>query len=435
VEQAREDIRYLRDSLELVHPNLFFHQSQARFEAALAAVAKGVSNETSDEDLYRSLAPIVASIGDGHTNLDPYTTDYQHFRDSNGRLFPLELRFANAEAVVVANYGPEDIVPVGSEVESIQGLTIERFLDVLGKYVGAEERALKTSFIARDLRADMWHAGLRAPFLVRYRDRSGREQVVRLRGTTLASIHRWDNSQAGYDALVAYRLSYADHGNVAVLTIHSFDNPDGWQSFIAHLANGLTKHRTRALVIDIRNNSGGDTGVSDALLKVFASTRFRDFSTIDTMVSSLTKKSYGKADYINIYGQEAWKTASGTILHANVDYMAPASPDALFHGKVYLLVGPGTFSTAAIFAAAAQDAHLATIVGTESGGLPTLYGELFTFTLPNSHLEVSVSTKYFVRPSGDTAPHGVIPDRLLTETVTDSAADYELQAAIDFASR
>jgi hypothetical protein len=98
-----------------------------------------------------------------------------------------------------------------------------------------------------------------------------------------------------------------------------------------------------------------------------------------------------------------------------------------------VLVGSETFSTAAIFAAAAQDCHVASILEEESGELPTLYGESFSFTLPESGIEGTVSTKFFVRPNGDRSSRGVIPNYLIAATAPDAPSDPELAAAITYA--
>ena len=81
-----------------------------------------------------------------------------------------------------------------------------------------------------------------------------------------------------------------------------------------------------------------------------------------------------------------------------------------FSGNIFVLTGVYTFSSAADFAATIKDFYKGTIVGDESGGLPTCYGDVFKFSLPNSGLKVRVSHKYFVRPSGQDTGRGVIPD-------------------------
>ncbi len=168
--------------------------------------------------------------------------------------------------------------------------------------------------------------------------------------------------------------------------------------------------------------------------QILARHRYRDFSEVDIQVSEVTKQSYGEKQYTDIYGSDAWSSPNGQLLQQSVDWTSAASAKTVFPGKIYILEGAGTFSTAAIFTAAVQDSRVGTIMGDESGGLPTLYGELFSFTMPYSKLEGTVSTKFFVRPSGDRTLRGVIPDVRLTPSPVDAPSDPELTSAIQYAA-
>ena len=60
----------------------------------------------------------------------------------------------------------------------------------------------------------------------------------------------------------------------------------------------------------------------------------------------------------------------------------------------------------------------AQFVGEPSGGKPNHFGEIRSFTLPNSKLKAQYSTKYFVRiPDGD--PPAVMPDIVIEPTFDD----------------
>ncbi len=433
VAASPSDLRYVQDLVESAHPAPFFHEGRLQFERSIDKIEATTTAHTTPEWLYRRLAPALARLGDAHTGLDPYTKAYQRFRDANGLLFPLELRVVEHRAFVTANYEREHSIPLGSELASVDGLPMPTYLDDLGRFVGAERVALRDSFVAQDIRAYMWHAGMLAPFTVKVYTPTGRKVTVILHGATVAAIHAWDNSHAGYDALTPFRLQYVANGYVGVLTIHRFDNSDSWRKFTGRLVGELKKRRARGLLIDLRENTGGGTEVSDALLSLLAHQRFRNFSDVNIKVSAATKSAYGKDRYIDIYGSDAWDAADGSLLRQTADWNNPIASKTTFPGNVYVLIGSGTFSTAAIFAAAAQDCHVATILGAESGRLPTLYGESFSFNLPVSGLEGTVSTKFFVRPNGDRSSHGVIPDHPIAATAPDAPSDPELAAAITYA--
>jgi C-terminal processing protease CtpA/Prc len=103
-----------------------------------------------------------------------------------------------------------------------------------------------------------------------------------------------------------------------------------------------------------------------------------------------------------------------------------------FTGPVCVLVGPATFSSAMMLANAVKDFRLATLVGEETGGVPTSFGEVYAFRLPNSGLSAAVSTARFVRANGDaTDRRGVLPDVTVAPTPEDARTgrDPALEAA------
>ena len=75
-----------------------------------------------------------------------------------------------------------------------------------------------------------------------------------------------------------------------------------------------------------------------------------------------------------------------------------------------MLISSHTFSSAADFAATIKDYNIGILIGEETGGLATCYGDVYGFDLPNTHLAAGVSHKYFIRPSGIDDDQGVLPD-------------------------
>ena len=62
--------------------------------------------------------------------------------------------------------------------------------------------------------------------------------------------------------------------------------------------------------------------------------------------------------------------------------MHPANRDNKFTGSVYVLIGPGTFSSASDFASVIEDYDLGTLVGEETGGQRQCFGDCFGARLP-----------------------------------------------------
>ena len=105
----------------------------------------------------------------------------------------------------------------------------------------------------------------------------------------------------------------------------------------------------------------------------------------------------------------------------------PQSSGPRFGGRVFLLTGPNTFSSAADFAAVVKDYEIGTIIGEETGGLRQCFGDRLRFSLPYSGIGFGVSHKRFYAPipkPGDDL-RGVVPDVILDKKILAQYLDSE----------
>lgn len=99
--------------------------------------------------------------------------------------------------------------------------------------------------------------------------------------------------------------------------------------------------------------------------------------------------------------------------------------------QVYVLIGRNTFSSAIINSIQAQEALDAVLVGEQTGGSVNGYGELQSFQLKNTPIQVYYSTKYFeLIPGYD--KDSLYPDQPVAQTYADYVAgvDPEVQAIL-----
>ena len=77
-------------------------------------------------------------------------------------------------------------------------------------------------------------------------------------------------------------------------------------------------------------------------------------------------------------------------------------------GKLFVIIGRNTFSSALLNAISFKQNSNCLLIGEPTGGKPNSYGEVLYFTLPNSGLITTYTTKYFTTMSGD--PEALFPD-------------------------
>ncbi len=105
-------------------------------------------------------------------------------------------------------------------------------------------------------------------------------------------------------------------------------------------------------------------------------------------------------------------------------------------GRLYVLTGSGTYSAGMMAAVEFRNSLHALLVGEPSGSPPNEYGEIKDFTLPNSKIDVQYTTRYF-RLLTDSNPPTLEPDLTEHLSIADflSGRDPALDVALKHHSR
>ncbi|MEB3323659.1 MAG: S41 family peptidase, partial [Synechococcaceae cyanobacterium] len=217
-----------------------------------------------------------------------------------------------------------------------------------------------------------------------------------------------------------------------VFTVSRFADRQALDDFLRDAFARVDAQGLDRVIIDLRDNGGGSTDVSAVLLRYLAREPFRHFARYDLKVSRPIKRQLKRQlpaavrwlplQYLFARGRAIWGAPDGSTITVDGPFIEPYDRPRRFEGEVIVLVGPATFSTAADVAAVVQDFGLGTLVGEPTGGLGCSLGDAYAFRLPHSRLEVGVSHKYFVRPSGACGEGGVQPEHRVVATAADVAA-------------
>jgi hypothetical protein len=113
---------------------------------------------------------------------------------------------------------------------------------------------------------------------------------------------------------------------------------------------------------------------------------------------------------------------NSAILDPLIAALAERNASAPLH--LYVLIGRGTLSSAALNAIDLKLKAHAVFVGEPSGAKPNHYGELNMLELPNSHLRIFFSTMYW-RPWPSDSDKTLEPDIAIRESWKDYAAGYD----------
>ncbi|MCK5750363.1 MAG: hypothetical protein KAH44_29365, partial [Oricola sp.] len=219
-------------------------------------------------------------------------------------------------------------------------------------------------------------------------------------------------------------------GDVAYLRpgpFYNAENPDAiWDAsqfgaFIDGAFETFLNEGADTLIIDLRDNPGGDNSFSDMMIAWIADEKFRFASKFLIRSSDEAAASNqarldahpGAAEGVSgLFAKEYARVPRGETFEFEIPYAEPREGKR-FEGDVYVLINRHSYSNAVNVAAIFQDYGWGVIAGEKTSDMATTYGAMESFTLPNSGLTVGFPKAHIIRPSGDLRSDGVTPDVVL----------------------
>ncbi|UWG96506.1 peptidase S41 [Dehalobacter sp. DCM] len=334
------DITYLEKTLPKVHKDLYFHLPEQAFQQQLAELKKKVPAYT-DEQIAIALSVIVAGVGDTHTG-SSIGSEYR---------YPLELHWF-AEGIYITGTSKEYAKLLDARIITLNGKKIEEAANTLKPILaGANESWFKTQVIYY----------LPMPGVLKYFGLSTSDEIelgVELKDGQTQTVQMKPISYKDYVAAEQpagpvplyrshpdenYWYEYLKDEKTVYLNYSSCsemrDKP--FEIFDKEFWDFVQSHEVNKLVIDLRQNRGGISTILDPLIK------------------EVKKSSFNQ------------------------------------QGKLYVIIGKDTFSSAVLNAVRFKKDTKAYFVGEATGGEPNHYGEVKQFKLPNSEITIRYSTKYF----------------------------------------
>ena len=176
------------------------------------------------------------------------------------------------------------------------------------------------------------------------------------------------------------------------------ENRDPLAAFAKKAFADLKAANIRALIIDVRDNSGGDDPLwQQSLMNNITTTPYAQLSRY---MLRITERNADPGDVI------------GAVQRS--EYTRRFTPDAdnpdRFGGPVFVLGGPYSYSATIQFMVAAQDFHVAKIAGDETGACSCQTGQVNTIPMPATDLRVFTPIIAYTRPSGQGCARGLTPD-------------------------
>jgi hypothetical protein len=417
----REDLARFRHAVLRRHPRWHGHErldddAEAAFAEADAALQAAPAPGLSRQAAFALMSRVNPALRDAHTLLMPWLDGRAPDAALQRRLFPFGVELGADGALRLRSHwrhADGRVLAAGTGILNVNGVPADALLDRLAAHSHGETPRLR-----RHMLGLMWAEWLHS--VPGWRDRF---TVVLDDGRTLAL----DAASPWTATRVTPQTPSLDWPvpDVALLRVPSLDvdeAPEAFANAVAGAYAALRSRPTRALLVDLRGNTGGQSDAAEVVMRPL----------LDRPVA-LVSRARERLNQDN-RGWFGWRGPAGAMREidlAREGRVEPLPPPLRWSGRTAVLIDEMSYSATILLAAALRDHGRATLIGRPTGGHANQTGNMMPSRLPHSGFVAFVATRTFVRPSGDPAEQPLRPD--ITVTAADPHRDPVLQAAIGWA--
>lgn len=264
----RTDLRVLAEELPRYHANAFHAVSAGKFRAQVRALDAKLAF-LSDDQITVELIRLVALIGDGHTNVSSWPDRFHRY--------PFRLAWFGRELRVM------EVLP---EAKRALGARLVRVGQTAVEDAYARVRPLASRETELDSRNDSTYLLPRAEVLAALRllpsERQGRFTFQDDAGRTFVLTLKPRAPEAAYNAAWqsvtlkpplfeqrsddAFWFTTLEQGRTVYIKYNRCEDEEGFARFTKKVLGAVDRPQTRRVVVDLRDNGGGDTSVIRPLL-------------------------------------------------------------------------------------------------------------------------------------------------------------------------
>jgi hypothetical protein len=416
VDSLRKDFLIFRRSLEEVHPGLYDYTSKAQMDSLFDSIESNLNKTMTTNEFLMLLREVMVKISDSHTWCS--------------WLFPQRITFMppvmlayDGRGIVVTGSTVTDWCKVGERVAEVNGISSATLIERIKKSTSADEgyNTLPTErYLMESLTQRLFIMGqYEKDGFINLKTESGKLLTIpckEVKKIPQVKMNRWAPDSVGFTA----RIIKPD---LAYLDINTFQLNQVEEDSIASFVARIERLGVKNLIVDVRDNGGGEINVGTKIISYFIDKPLGTFSY--RMVKSNT--SYPILRYSDSWlGNQVifpeFKAVAGKngyySFGEDSTYVRTVIPNEKVHfsGRIFLLANEYSYSMASDFAGALVGQASCTIVGRETGSCyyqmnAEKFADMLLFTT-NLKLHIPMVKCVFRDTPNPRIPygHGVIPD-------------------------
>ncbi len=370
----QDDALYLVNLIETTHPAFLFGQPEG-YEAVKNEFLSHAKEDLTLDQFKILASTYLTSLHDGHTRIGL----------SNTKQLDIDWQYKAGALWLV----DENKLKTDQKVTAIGGIPIARVLQTVDQLIPAEnDSALLLNYEGYSKGTQILeYAGaiVDDTVMIEVTDKEGQIQLLEIELTNIDE-YSWQNNSVSTKKI---------NEDTLLVNMGICEENRELEAAVDFLEKGV-KSGAKRVIIDVRNNPGGNSNACEKLLKAIG----KRGGSYGCMIrySPLASK------------QRGYSKSSGSNVYDNNPNTAVNSDTELF-----VITNERTFSSATMLATLTKDGNLGKIVGQPSSNAPTAYGDVLHYNLPYTKFQGGVSHKKFTRPAGVTAnDKSLTPDYLLS---------------------
>ena len=427
-DQLIEDFNFMFKTFKEVHPDIYSIVDKKKMKEEADKIRATLSDGMTIIDFYNKIGKFVSSIKDGHTFI--YLFNNYLYKHKDFKFFYPILLFNEKKAKFKNNI--EDIAKIGDEVLEINGISMEFIITEMLKYNSAETESFQYTQLTGKYQLLLYFLfNIKSPFKIKIK-RDDKVFETELKGKSITDFEKEEKSKKETSSTDYFEEKFKIENGTGIFTIKTFgyhkEKADKFKRFVDKSFEEMKIKNIIKLIFDVRQNGGGNSSMANYITNYLTEKPTYSFDRLiwkssqqmrDLVNDDITNNTIGSYDQ-DSYDRLLSVKLGDCLVKDCKSYKNPNAKEKTYRGDVFVLSDEACFSTTSDFIAMVKDFKLGKIVGQTPGGLPNTFGDCYYFDLPNTKIMISVSHKYFVRPSGNEKDNDLIPDYIVEQTIEDS---------------
>ena len=389
-----EDLNQLVDSIQAYHPQPYEFISKKDFDLFIDKKRNAITDSTTIRQFSWICRSISAKVGCLHTS----TSAGNLLKLSPEIYFPVSAQYVDSKLYTTESYNSNTKLKKGIEILKINGIDVLDLRKDIAAHISAD-----------GYNQELTNARINASFsyfcAYKFDFTSSYNVVLNVNGDQQEVL--MNQGEIDYSDIASssqtkdLNLTINPLDNMAIVTIKSFiyydDHLPIFKSFIDSCFKQIELQNIENVVIDLRNNGGGDPYCAVHLLQYISNSPFR----------------YYKKDM--------------AVYHE--DLSEPIKPfKNNYSGKLYVLINSLCCSTTGHLCSILKNNKVGVLIGSETGATYSCNANTVNFNLENTQINASIATQtYQTDVVGFEKNRGILPDHQITRKLEDILGKKDLE--------